>query len=145
MSLDPANKTFRFETLSLHGGAAPDAQTQARATPIYATSSFTFKSAEHSANLFALKEFGNIYSRIMNPTNDVFEKRMALLEGGVAAVSTSSGQAAQFMALTTIMRAGQNFVSSSYLYGGTHNQFKHFFGRLGIEVRVYVPTAISLR
>jgi O-acetylhomoserine (thiol)-lyase len=125
----------RFETLQLHAGAEPDPATGARATPIYASTSFVFKSAEHGANLFALKEFGNIYTRIMNPTTDVFEKRMAALEGGVHAVATSSGQAAQFLALTTLAGNGDNIISTSYLYGGTYNQFKNVFPRMGIETR----------
>src|SRR3954468_20995873 len=126
---------LRFETLQLHAGQEIDATTRSRAVPIYQTTSYTFKNSEHGANLFALKEFGNIYTRIMNPTTDVFEKRMAALEGGVAAVATGSGQAAQFLALTNIMQAGDNFVSTSYVYGGTHNQFKVSFKRLGIEAR----------
>jgi O-acetylhomoserine/O-acetylserine sulfhydrylase len=126
----------RFETLQLHAGQEEvEATTRSRAVPIYQTSSYTFKDAEHGANLFALKEFGNIYSRIMNPTNDVFERRIAALEGGVAALAVSSGQAAQFIALNNILQAGDNFVASSNLYGGTYNQFKVSFKRLGIEVR----------
>jgi O-acetylhomoserine/O-acetylserine sulfhydrylase len=127
--------TFRFETLQLHAGQEPDATTGSRAVPIYQTTSYVFKNAEHGANLFALKEFGNIYTRIMNPTNDVFEKRIAALEGGVAALAVGSGQAAQFIALNNILQAGDNFVSTSFLYGGTYNQFKVAFKRLGIEVR----------
>src|SRR6201985_3938814 len=115
---------FKFETLQLHAGQEVDATTGARAVPLYQTSSFVFKNAEHGANLFALKEFGNIYSRIMNPTTDVFEKRVAALEGGVAALATASGQAAQFLALNNILQTGENFVSTSFLYGGTYNQFK---------------------
>ena len=126
---------LRFETLQLHAGQAPDPTTNARAVPIYASTSFTFDSSEHGANLFALKEFGNVYSRIMNPTNDVFEQRVAALEGGVAALATSSGQAAQLLAISTIAEAGDNIVSTSYLYGGTYNQFKVTFPRLGIGVR----------
>jgi O-acetylhomoserine (thiol)-lyase len=103
--------------------------------PIYQTASYTFNDAEHAANLFGLKEFGNIYTRIMNPTTDVFEKRLAALEGGVAALATSSGQAAQFLALTNILETGDNFVTTSFLYGGTYNQFKVQFKRLGIEAR----------
>jgi O-acetylhomoserine (thiol)-lyase len=102
--------------------------------PIYQTTSYTFDSADHGAKLFALKEFGNIYTRIMNPTTDVFEQRIAALEGGVAAVATSSGQAAQFLAITTIAQAGDNIVSTSYVYGGTYNQFKVALPRLGIGV-----------
>jgi O-acetylhomoserine (thiol)-lyase len=126
---------YRFETLQLHAGQAPDTATNSRAVPIYQTTSYVFNSAEHGANLFGLKEFGNIYTRIMNPTTDVFEKRIAALEGGVAAVATSSGQAAQFLALNNIMEAGDNFVSSSFLYGGTYNQFKVAFKRIGIDAR----------
>lgn len=126
---------YRFETLQLHAGQAPDPATNSRAVPIYQTTSYVFNSAEHGANLFGLKEFGNIYTRIMNPTTDVFEKRLAALEGGVAAVATSSGQAAQLLALHNILQAGENFVSSPYLYGGTYNQFKVAFKRLGIEAR----------
>ncbi|HCX77213.1 MAG TPA: bifunctional O-acetylhomoserine aminocarboxypropyltransferase/cysteine synthase [Algoriphagus sp.] len=127
--------TYRFETLQLHAGQEPDPSTNARAVPIYQTTSYTFNSAEHGANLFGLKEFGNIYTRIMNPTTDVFEKRLAALEGGVAAVATASGQAAQFLALNNILQAGENFVSTSFLYGGTYNQFKVAFKRIGIEAR----------
>jgi O-acetylhomoserine/O-acetylserine sulfhydrylase len=128
-------QNFRFETLQLHAGQEPDSATNSRAVPIYQTSSYVFNNAEHGANLFALKEFGNIYTRIMNPTNDVFEKRMAALEGGVAALAVGSGQAAQFLALNNILQAGDNFVASSHLYGGTYNQFKVAFKRLGIEAR----------
>jgi O-acetylhomoserine/O-acetylserine sulfhydrylase len=129
------NKKYKFETLQLHAGQNPDPTTGSRAVPIYQTSSYVFKNAEHGANLFALKEFGNIYTRIMNPTTDVFEQRIAALEGGVAALATGSGQAAQFLALNNILQAGENFVSTSYLYGGTYNQFKVAFKRLGIDVR----------
>lgn len=124
-----------FETLQLHAGQEPDLLTGARAVPIYQTTAYTFKNAEHGANLFGLKEFGNIYTRLQNPTTDVFEKRMAALEGGVAAVATSSGQAAQFLAIHNLAQAGDNIVSSSFLYGGTYNQFKVAFARMGIEVR----------
>lgn len=126
---------LKFETLQVHAGQEPDSNTKSRAVPIYQTSSYVFDSAEHGANLFALKEFGNIYSRIMNPTCDVLEKRVAALEGGVAALATSSGQAAQFLTITNIMESGDNFVSTSFLYGGTYNQFKVSFKRLGIECR----------
>ena len=126
---------YKFETLQLHAGQEVDPTTGSRAVPIYQTSSYVFKNAEHGANLFALREFGNIYTRLMNPTTDVFEKRIAALEGGVAALATASGQAAQFIALTNILGAGDNFVSTSYLYGGTYNQFKVQFKRLGIEVK----------
>ncbi|HOO95857.1 MAG TPA: O-acetylhomoserine aminocarboxypropyltransferase/cysteine synthase [Proteiniphilum sp.] len=124
-----------FETLQLHAGQEPDPVTGARAVPVYQTTAFTFKSAEHGANLFGLKEFGNIYTRLMNPTTDVFEKRMAALEGGVAAVATSSGQAAQLLAIHNLAEAGDNIVSTSFLYGGTYNQFKVAFKRMGIDVR----------
>ena len=127
--------SFKFETLQQHAGQEADPTTGSRAVPIYQTTSFVFKNAEHGANLFALKEFGNIYTRIMNPTTDVFEKRVAALEGGVAALAVASGQAAQFIAMHNILEAGENFVSSSHLYGGTYNQFKVAFKRLGIEVR----------
>ena len=126
---------YRFETLQLHAGQQIDPTTKARAVPIYQTTSYGFNSTEHAANLFGLKEFGNIYTRIMNPTTDVFEQRIAALEGGVAALATASGQAAQFLALNNILQAGDNFVSTSYLYGGTYNQFKVSFKRLGIDVR----------
>lgn len=126
---------YHFETLQLHAGQVPDPTTNSRAVPIYQTTSYVFNSAEHGANLFGLKEFGNIYTRIMNPTTDVLEKRLAALEGGVAAVATASGQAAQFLALNNILQAGENFVSTTFLYGGTYNQFKVAFKRLGIEAR----------
>jgi O-acetylhomoserine/O-acetylserine sulfhydrylase len=126
---------LKFETLQLHAGQEVDPVTGSRAVPLYQTTSYVFKNAEHGANLFALKEFGNIYSRIMNPTTDVFEKRIAALEGGVAALATASGQAAQFIALNNILQAGDNFVTSPFLYGGTYNQFKVAFKRLGIEAR----------
>src|SRR5687768_2605195 len=110
---------LRFETLQLHAGQDIDPTTNSRAVPIYQTTSYGFKNAEHAANLFGLREFGNIYTRIMNPTTDVFEKRIAALEGGVAALATASGQSSQFIALQNIMQSGDNLVSSSYLYGGT--------------------------
>jgi O-acetylhomoserine/O-acetylserine sulfhydrylase len=128
-------RKLHFETLQLHAGHQPDPATNSRAVPIYQTTSFVFNNAEHGANLFALKEFGNIYTRMMNPTTDVFEKRIAALEGGVGALATSSGQAAQFIALNNILQAGDNIVSTSFLYGGTYNQFKVAFKRLGIDVR----------
>lgn len=127
--------SLQFETLQLHAGQEVDPTTGSRAVPIYQTSSYAFKSAEHGANLFALKEFGNIYTRIQNPTTDVFEKRIAALEGGVAALAVGSGQAAQFIALNNILQSGDNFVSTSFLYGGTYNQFKVAFKRLGVDVR----------
>lgn len=129
------NPSYRFETLQLHAGQRPDPATNARAVPIYQTTSYVFNDTEHAATLFALKEFGNIYTRIMNPTTAVFEERIAALEGGVAALATASGQAAQFLALSTIAQAGDNIVSTSLLYGGTYNQFKVTLPRLGIGVR----------
>lgn len=130
-----SQQPFKFETLQLHAGQEVDPATQSRAVPIYQTTSYSFKDAEHGANLFALKEFGNIYTRIMNPTTDVFEKRIAALEGGVAALAVASGQAAQFIALNNICQAGDNIVSTNFLYGGTYNQFKISFKRIGIDVR----------
>lgn len=132
----PENRKPRFETLQVHAGQEPAPGTNSRAVPIYQTTSYTFDSAEHGANLFALKQFGNIYTRLMNPTTDVFEKRVAALEGGVAALATASGHAAQFLAITNIAQAGDNIVSSSRLYGGTFNQFKVTLPRLGIGVKL---------
>jgi O-acetylhomoserine (thiol)-lyase len=126
---------YRYETLQIHAGQEPAPGTNARAVPIYQTTSYTFDDADHGARLFALKEFGNIYTRIMNPTTDVFEKRIAALEGGVAALATASGQAAQFLTITTLAQAGDNIVTSSSLYGGTYNQFKVALPRLGIDVK----------
>ena len=130
-----STQNLKFETLQVHAGQEADPTTGSRAVPIYQTTSYVFNSSEHGANLFALKEFGNIYTRIMNPTTDVFEKRIAALEGGVAALAVSSGQAAQFIAVNNILQAGENFVTSSSIYGGTYNQFKVSFKRLGIEAR----------
>jgi O-acetylhomoserine (thiol)-lyase len=127
--------SYRFETLQLHAGQQIDPTTKSRAVPIYQTTSYGFDSTEHAANLFGLKQFGNIYTRIMNPTTDVLEQRIAALEGGVAALAVGSGQASQFLALNNILGVGDNFISTSYLYGGTHNQFKVAFKRLGIDVR----------
>ena len=127
--------SLHFETLQLHAGQQADPTTGSRAVPIYQTSSYQFKDADHAANLFGLREFGNIYTRLMNPTTDVFEQRVAALEGGVAALATSSGQAAQLLAIHNILQAGDNFVTTSFLYGGTYNQFKVAFKRFGIEAR----------
>ena len=135
MSTNGKERTYRFETQQLHAGQEPDPTTNARAVPIYQTTSYNFKNAAHAASLFGLQEFGNIYTRIMNPTTDVFEKRVAALEGGVAGLATASGQAAQFVAVTTIAQAGENIVSTSLLYGGTYNQFKVTLPRLGINVK----------
>ncbi|GAB3507974.1 O-acetylhomoserine aminocarboxypropyltransferase/cysteine synthase family protein [Emticicia fontis] len=126
---------MQFETLQLHAGQIVDPATNARAVPIYQTTSYVFNNAEHGANLFALKEFGNIYTRIMNPTNDVFEKRIAALEGGVAALAVGSGHAAQFVAINNITTVGDNFVTTSFLYGGSYNQFKNSFKNIGVEAR----------
>jgi O-acetylhomoserine/O-acetylserine sulfhydrylase len=135
MSTNGKQRHYHFETLQLHAGQKPDPTTNSRAVPIYQTTSFNFKNAEHAATLFALKDFGNIYTRIMNPTSAVFEERIAALEGGVAALAVASGQAAQFTAISTIAQAGENIVSTSLLYGGTYNQFKVTFPRLGINVK----------
>lgn len=126
---------MQFETLQLHAGQVVDPATNARAVPIYQTTSYVFNNAEHGANLFALKEFGNIYTRIMNPTNDVFEKRIAALEGGVAALAVGSGHAAQFVAINNITTVGDNFITTSFLYGGSYNQFKNSFKNIGVEAR----------
>ncbi|MCH8547716.1 MAG: O-acetylhomoserine aminocarboxypropyltransferase/cysteine synthase [Balneolaceae bacterium] len=135
MSTNGKAKQYKFETLQLHAGQEPDPTTGSRAVPIYQTTSYQFKDTEHAATLFALKEFGNIYTRIMNPTNDVFEKRIAALEGGVAAVATASGQSAQFLTAITLAQAGDNIVATPNLYGGTYNQFKVTLPRLGINVK----------
>jgi O-acetylhomoserine (thiol)-lyase len=128
------DRKLAVETLALHGGQDPDPTTGARAVPIYQTTSYQFKSTEHAANLFALKEFGNIYTRIMNPTTDVLEKRMALLDGGVGALAVSSGQAATTLAILNIAQAGDDIVSADNLYGGTYNLFHYTLPRLGIKV-----------
>jgi len=135
---------YKFETLQIHAGQEPDPTTGALAVPIYQSTSYQFKNTEHAANLFGLREFGNIYTRIMNPTSDVFEKRIAALEGGVAALATSSGMSAQFLALNNILQAGDNFVTTSFLYGGTYNQFKVAFKRLGIEARLQMVTILKV-
>jgi O-acetylhomoserine/O-acetylserine sulfhydrylase len=139
----PVGTTYRFETLQVHAGQAPAPGTNAIAVPIYQTTSYAFDDADHGARLFALQELGNIYTRIMNPTTDVLEKRLAALEGGVAGLATASGQAAQFLALATIAEAGDNIVSTSYLYGGTYNQFKVTLPRLGIDVRFVEGDAVE--
>ncbi|KAF8346275.1 Cys/Met metabolism PLP-dependent enzyme-domain-containing protein [Amanita rubescens] len=132
---NPFHKEPEFETLQIHGGQSPDPTTNARAPPIYASTSFVFNNSQHGADLFGLRALGNIYSRIGNPTVDVFEQRITALEGGAAAVATSSGQAAQFLAITAIAGVGDNIVSSSFLYGGTYNQFKVTFKGFGIGVK----------
>jgi O-acetylhomoserine (thiol)-lyase len=128
-----------FATRSLHAGHSPDKASLARAVPIYQTTSYVFENSEHAASLFALQQFGNIYSRIMNPTTDVFEQRVAALEGGVAALATSSGQAAQFLAISSIVGMGEEVVSASTLYGGTYTQFDVSFRRIGINVKFVEP------
>ena len=130
-----SKQSHKFETLQLHAGQEPDKATNARAVPIYQTTSYTFDDADHAADLFGLKTFGNIYTRIQNPTTDVFEKRIAALEGGIAALATSSGQAAQILAISTLAQSGENIVSANLLYGGTFNQFKVTLPRLGIDVK----------
>jgi len=135
--------SLKFETLQLHAGQEPDPTTGARAVPIYQTSSYAFESAEQGAARFALREFGNIYTRIQNPTTDVFEKRIAALEGGVGALAVASGQAAQFIALNNILQAGDNFVTSPSLYGGTWAQFQLSFKRLGVEARFAVDDNVE--
>jgi O-acetylhomoserine (thiol)-lyase len=134
---------MKFETLQLHAGQEVDPTTRSRAVPIYQTTSYTFKDSEHGANLFGLREFGNIYTRIMNPTSDVFEKRVAALEGGAMGLAVASGHAAQFIALNNILQTGDNFVTSSNLYGGSHNQFKVSFKRLGVEARFAAGESIA--
>jgi O-acetylhomoserine (thiol)-lyase len=126
---------LKIETLALHGGQEPDPTTGARAVPIYQTTSYQFKNTEHAANLFGLKEFGNIYTRIMNPTNDVLEKRITALDGGVGALAVSSGQAASTLAILNIAQAGDNIVSADNLYGGTYNLFHYTLPKLGVEVK----------
>ena len=130
-----SQRKIKFETLQVHAGHQPDSDTLSRAVPLYQTSSYVFRNAKHAADLFDLAEWGNIYTRINNPTTEVFEKRVAALEGGVASLAVSSGHAAQFIALTTIMRKGENFICSPFLYGGTHNQFKVTFANFGIDAR----------
>lgn len=130
-----SDRKLHFETLQVHAGQTPDRDTLSRAVPLYQTTSYVFKNSEHGANLFALKEFGNIYTRLMNPTTDVFEQRVAALEGGIAALAVSSGHAAQLIALTTLLREGDEFVSSPFLYGGTFNQFKNTLKGFGITCR----------
>lgn len=130
-----SDRKLHFETLQVHAGQTPDQDTLSRAVPLYQTTSYVFKNSEHGANLFALKEFGNIYTRLMNPTTDVFEQRVAALEGGIAALAVSSGHAAQLIALTTLLREGDEFVSSPFLYGGTFNQFKITLKGFGITCR----------
>ncbi|KAJ6571378.1 O-acetylhomoserine ami [Mycena capillaripes] len=135
MSSESLYKAPEFDTLQVHAGQTPDSATNARAVPIYSTASFSFNSSAHGADLFALRDFGNVYSRIGNPTVDVFEKRVAALEGGVAAVATASGQSAQLLALTALAESGDNIVAAAHLYGGTYNQLKVTFRKFGIQAR----------
>src|SRR3984885_5680450 len=128
-------KQLQFATLAVHAGQSPDAATGARAVPIYQTTSYVFKDADHASRLFGLQEFGNIYTRIMNPTTDVFEKRVAALEGGAAGLATASGQAAETLAITTLAGVGDEIVSTTSLYGGTYNLFHYTLPRMGIQVR----------
>src|SRR5512135_844196 len=128
-------QTYRPETILLHGGQEPDPTTGSRAVPIYQTTSYQFKSSDHAANLFALKEFGNIYTRLMNPTTDVFEKRVAALDGGVGALAVASGQSAITLALLNIAQAGDEIVSADNLYGGTYTLFHYTFPRFGVTVK----------
>ncbi len=136
---DQPARQMGFSTRSLHAGHTPDSSSRARAVPIYQSTSFTFEDSAHAASLFALQQFGNIYSRIMNPTTDVFEQRVAALEGGMAALATSSGQAAQFLAITSLAGPGDEVVSASTLYGGTVTQFDVSFRRMGIDVKFVEP------
>ncbi|ALE39344.1 O-acetylhomoserine aminocarboxypropyltransferase/cysteine synthase [Leptospira interrogans] len=133
-------RNYKPETIALHGGQSPDPSTLSRAVPIYQTTSYVFKNTEHAAKLFGLQEFGNIYTRIMNPTTDVLEQRIAALEGGVAALATASGQAAETLALLNIVEAGQEIVASSSLYGGTYNLLHYTFPKLGIKVHFVDPS-----
>ena len=139
MAFGPNEAELKFDTLAVHGGQQPDPTTLARAVPIYQTTSYLFTDADHAARLFALEEFGNIYTRIMNPTVEVFEKRMALLEGGVGALATSSGQAAETLAILTILKAGDEMISANSLYGGTYNLFRHTLPKMGIKVHFVDP------
>ncbi|MCX6367350.1 MAG: PLP-dependent transferase [Armatimonadetes bacterium] len=138
MSLDESQ--LHFDTLALHAGQVPDPTTTARAVPLYQTTSYVFKDADHAANLFGLKEFGNIYTRLMNPTTDVFEKRVAALEGGIGGLAAASGQAAETLAILNILNAGDHIVSSSSLYGGTWNLLRHTLPKLGITTTFVDPS-----
>src|SRR5882762_4139950 len=131
----PEEKKLQLATLAVHAGQSPDPATGSRAVPIYQTTSYLFQDADHAGRLFGLKEFGNIYTRIMNPTTDVFEKRVAALEGGAAALALASGQAAETLTMLTLAKAGDEIVSTTSLYGGTYNLFHHTLPRMGITVR----------
>ena len=140
-----SDHVFGFSTRALHAGQRPDRDTGARAVPIYQTTSYVFDDTEHAANLFNLQRFGNIYPRIMNPTNAVFEERMAALERGVGGLAVASGQAAQFIAISSLLQAGDQIVASSTLYGGTYTQFDVSFRRLGIDTVFVDPQGVRLR
>src|SRR6516162_9841617 len=133
------DRPLGFNTRALHAGYSPDPTTHARAVPIYQSTSFTFDNSAHAASLFALQQFGNIYTRIMNPTTDALEQRVASLENGVAGLAMSSGQAAQFIALSSLLETGDHFVSSSTLYGGTYTQFDVSFRKFGFDVTFVEP------
>src|SRR3954453_1017487 len=139
MAENKISRELGFNTRALHAGYSPDPTTHARAVPIYQTTSYTFDNSEHAAALFGLQQFGNIYSRIMNPTTDVLEQRVASLENGVAALATASGQAAQLLAITSVLQAGDEMVAASTLYGGTYTQFDVSFKRMGIKVHFVEP------
>ncbi len=141
--MDSSNKDHRFETLQIHGGQEPDPVTGSRAVPIYQTTSYVFTDTDHAASLFALEEPGNIYTRIMNPTTDVLEKRMAALEGGVGALAVASGSAAITYSILNIAEAGDNIVSASTLYGGTYNLFVHTLPKIGIEAKLVHPDQLD--
>jgi O-acetylhomoserine (thiol)-lyase len=143
--VDEQQKALGFETLALHGGQTADATTGSRAVPIFQTTSYVFNDTDHAASLFALKEFGNIYTRIMNPTTDVLEQRIAQLEGGVAALAFASGQSAETLTILNIARSGDEIVSTTSLYGGTYNLFAHTLPKMGITVRFAEPTAEAIR
>src|SRR6476659_6631083 len=136
---------WSFETRQIHAGQTPDTATGARAVPIYQTTSYVFNDSDHAANLFGLREFGNIYTRIMNPTTDVLEKRVAELEGGVGAVATASGQSAETLAILNIAQAGDEIVSTTSLYGGTYNLFAHTLSKLGITTKFVAPNAEAIK
>ena len=140
-----SNESWGFETRQIHAGQTPDSATGARAVPIYQTTSYQFNSTEHAANLFGLKEFGNIYTRIMNPTTDVLEQRVAQLEGGVAALAFASGQSAETLAILNIARSGDEIVSTTSLYGGTYNLFHYTLPKLGITVKFVEPNAEAVK
>src|SRR5882724_4778857 len=142
MANAPSPRKFGFDTRMVHAGHVPDAETGARAVPIYQTTSYVFDNADQAASLFELKQYGNIYTRISNPTTAVFEERIASLEGGTGALATASGQAAQLITMMTLLQPGDEFVASSHLYGGTYTQFEHTFKKLSIKVNFVDPLDI---